>query len=203
MGIPRRHHAPYAPKLTTHSLSSQIAADDDDDDKENAPTHSSQHLPNPKKRAKTTTTATANTKATRTASRKVVMPSVLSPKSHNSRQLPRSPFKPNIAQAGRPASPVKPSLHAQYLAPPTQAAARAPSRQAKRGAADTDGRSSGASTTSAGTTIVTKPVAKRAPALKVPAKATTAGRKPAGAAKKENLPPVVPAAGGRTLRKRG
>ncbi|KAK6395073.1 hypothetical protein LTR65_001262 [Meristemomyces frigidus] len=192
--------------------SDQMAANDDDDDKENAPTQPTHDLPNPKKRAKT---ATANTKATRTASRKIVPSTVLSPKSHNSRTLPRSPFKPTIIASdkpslGRPPSPVKPSIP-QYLALPNPPASRAPSRQAKQigvtASEAEEGRSSEASTTSASTTIVTKPATKRAPAGAVKkaaaAKTTTAGRKPAAAAvKKENLPPV-PVAGGRTLRKRG
>ncbi|KAK4540831.1 hypothetical protein LTR36_008908 [Oleoguttula mirabilis] len=198
-------------KLTLF-LSDQMAANDDDDDKENAPTQPTHDLPNPKKRAKT---ATANTKATRTASRKIVPSTVLSPKSHNSRTLPRSPFKPTIIASdkpslGRPPSPVKPSIP-QYLALPNPPASRAPSRQAKQigvtASEAEEGRSSEASTTSASTTIVTKPATKRAPAGAVKkaaaAKTTTAGRKPAAAAvKKENLPPV-PVAGGRTLRKRG
>jgi len=169
------------------------------------PAESAQDLANPKKRTKTATAA--NMKATRTASRKVVPSNVLSPKSHNSRTLPRSPFKPVVPEkpaAMRPINPVKPSI--QHLAPP-KPTSRVPSRQGKRGAPtpEADLRSSEASNTSAGTTIVTKPAAatKRAPAVAkkpAPAKAPAVGRKPA--AKKENVPPV-PAGGGRTLRKRG
>ncbi|KAK3111284.1 hypothetical protein LTR53_013625 [Teratosphaeriaceae sp. CCFEE 6253] len=192
------------------------------DDKENAPASpAGVDLPNPKKRAKTTTTATANTKATRTVSRKGIAPpsSVLSPKSHNSRTLPRSPFrspeKPTAFQA-RPTSPVKPSI--QHLAPP-KAVGRAPSRQqAKRPvtamatAMDeemAEGRSSEASIASAGTTIVTKPAASRGragvkkAAASAIATAKTVGRPKAAAVKKENVPPVPAATGGRTLRKRG
>ncbi|KAI6820277.1 hypothetical protein KC340_g14193 [Hortaea werneckii] len=64
------------------------------DDKENAELPPND-LPNPKKRTKTATTA-ANTKpASRTASRKVpAPPGILSPRSHNSRTLPKSPIKP-------------------------------------------------------------------------------------------------------------
>ena len=72
-----------------------------------------------------------------------------------------------------------------------------------------EGRSSEASNTSAGTTIVTKPAAARkAPTAKkaaaVKTTATAVGRKPA-AVKKENVAPAaVPARGvGRMLRKRG
>ncbi|KAK5127033.1 hypothetical protein LTR85_008392 [Meristemomyces frigidus] len=209
--VPAKDHVPGAAMVARSPERKSVKRQSDqmtaDDDKENAPAQPSQDLPNPKKRAKT---ATANTKATRTASRKVVPSSVLSPKSHNSRTLPRSPFKPSTAQdkpaLGRPTSPIKPSIP-QYLAPPpANSTSRAPSRQTKRAvaASDTEGRSSEASTTSAGTTIVTKPATKRAPAAKkpaVPPKTTTAGRKPA-AVKKENVPPV-PATGGRTLRKRG
>ncbi|KAK3621483.1 hypothetical protein LTR56_013424 [Elasticomyces elasticus] len=213
----------------------------DDDDKENAPQPASsqqdqQHhdpLPNPKKRAKptpNTTTSTANTKATRTTSRKVianhpvvVVPApphggVLSPKSHNSRTLPRSPFKhPGLSPEKQAmverltgVSPVKQQIQQQqqqYMLAP-KAAVRAPSRQTKTPVEDIDeGRSSEGST---GTTIVTKPavskVGRLAAAKKaVVAKTTGAGGRKAAAAKKENLAPVagVPVGGGRTLRKRG
>jgi hypothetical protein len=189
---------------------------------------SSQDLPNPKKRAKPTPAATANTKATRTASRlkqqEIAPSTVLSPKSHNSRTLPRSPFKMGSSPekekptAARAPSPIKHS----NLAPPKQAASRPASRQvnSKRTAAtatasDTEGRISEASNTSAGTTIVTKlgNAAKRVPAAAAAAvgkkSATAAGKtaaaeRKAAAAKKENAPPApVPAGGGRTLRKRG
>ncbi|KAK5131853.1 hypothetical protein LTR08_000520 [Meristemomyces frigidus] len=238
--VPAQHRAlPLAPAPAIRSPepkslkrpSNEITTDPDKETALLLPPSPNPDLPNPKKRAKPTTTATANTKATRTASRKVLAPpNILSPKSHNSRTLPRSPFKslaPTQEPAlGRPASPVKPSLHhTQYPAPapapaPPRLAPRAPSRQhpAKRSAPvdenenENEGgpRSSEASNTSAGTTIVTKPAAKRA----APTAAKRAGvakaaagavRKP-GAAKKENVAPVAVApvvAGGRTLRKRG
>ncbi|KAK5681262.1 hypothetical protein LTS10_007024 [Elasticomyces elasticus] len=207
-----------------------------EDDKENAPQPASsqqdQHhhdpLPNPKKRAKPTpsSSTTANTKATRTASRKVVashpvvvVPApphggVLSPKSHNSRTLPRSPFKhPGLSPEKQAmverltgVSPVKQQLQQQYMLAP-KPATRAPSRQTKTPVEDIDevgeGRSSEGST---GTTIITKPAVSKVGRLAAGKKAVKAavGRKPA-VAKKENIAPVaaVPVGGGRTLRKRG
>ncbi|TKA83551.1 hypothetical protein B0A55_00525 [Friedmanniomyces simplex] len=217
--------SPERERKSLKRQSDQISTQNNNhDDKENAPApapiESTLDLPNPKKRVNTATT-TANTKATRTVSRKGPAPStVLSPKSHNSRTLPRSPFKPALspektAMLERLASPIKSSI--QHLAPPAKGGTQAPSRQTKRpGTAmeaeterdATEGRSSEASTTSAGTTIVTKPAtkvgrpagAKKATAATA-AKTTAVGRKPA-AAKKENVPPV-PVGGGRTLRKRG
>ncbi|KAK0250012.1 hypothetical protein LTS09_014892 [Friedmanniomyces endolithicus] len=208
------------------------ANNDANDDKENAPAPTEleptqpQDLPNPKKRVKTATTTVANTKATRTVSRKGPAPptsTILSPKSHNSRTLPRSPFKPalspeKIALIDRLASPVKQLT--QHLAPPAKVPSRAPSRQAKRlvtalGTAQetemaTEGRSSEASTTSAGTTIVTTKTASKVGRLPAAKKTTVAktttlgGRKAAAVVKKENVPPVpLPVGGGRTLRKRG
>ncbi|KAK0936359.1 hypothetical protein LTR29_012032 [Friedmanniomyces endolithicus] len=183
-------------------------------------------FPTPKKRVKTATTTVANTKATRTVSRKGPAPptsTILSPKSHNSRTLPRSPFKSalspeKIALIDRLASPVKQLT--QHLAPPAKVPSRAPSRQAKRlvtalGMAQetgmaTEGRSSEASTTSAGTTIVTTKTASKVGRLPAAKKTTVAktttlgGRKAAAVVKKENVPPVpLPVGGGRTLRKRG
>ncbi|KAK5708800.1 hypothetical protein LTR17_020343 [Elasticomyces elasticus] len=208
-----------------------------EDDKENAPQpassqqdqHHHEPLPNPKKRAKPTPTSstTANTKATRTASRKVVanhpvvvVPApphggVLSPKSHNSRTLPRSPFKhPGLSPEKQAmverltgVSPVKQQIQQQqqYLMAP-KAAVRAPSRQTKTPVEDLDeveGRSSEGST---GTTIVTKPAVSKVGRLAAGKKAVKAavGRKPA-VAKKENVVPasVAVVGGGRTLRKRG
>ncbi|KAK6404555.1 hypothetical protein LTR81_020627 [Elasticomyces elasticus] len=214
---------------------------DNDDDKENAPQpvssqqdqHHHEPLPNPKKRAKPTpSSTTANTKATRTASRKivashtvVVVPAapphggVLSPKSHNSRTLPRPPFKhPGLSPEKQAmverltgVSPAKQQIQQQYMLAP-KPAPRAPSRQTKTPVNDIDegeveGRTSEGST---GTTIITKqPVSKvgRLAAAKkaVVAKTTGAGGRKAAAAKKENIVPVaaVPVGGGRTLRKRG
>ncbi|KAK6410280.1 hypothetical protein LTR95_018219, partial [Oleoguttula sp. CCFEE 5521] len=137
------------------------------DDKENQPASSQQpldSLPQPKKRAKPTPAATANIKATRAVSRKG--PSVLSPRSHNSRNLPKSPFKPYaspekfypsapMAAARSPVRPVLSNLHA--TAAPSS---RAPSRQVRRVVTavevESAGRESETSTSSAETTIVTK-----------------------------------------------
>ncbi|KAK5690794.1 hypothetical protein LTR97_011955 [Elasticomyces elasticus] len=217
-----------------------ISVNNDDDDKENAPQPASSQqdhyhhepLPNPKKRAKPTpSSTTANTKATRTASRKVVashpvvvVPApphggVLSPKSHNSRTLPRSPFKhPGLSPEKQAmverltgVSPAKQQIQQQYMLAP-KPAPRAPSRQTRTPVNDIDegeveGRTSEGST---GTTIITKqPVSKlgRLAAAKkaVVAKTTGAGGRKAAAAKKENIVPVAaaPVGGGRTLRKRG
>ena len=165
-------------------------------------------LPNPKKRAKTAATkpptAAANTKASR--SKNPLASTVLSPKSHNSRTLPRSPFK---------ASPEK---------PPAKPAAvgRVASRQptTKKGPApapassEVEGRSSGVSDSSAGTTIVIKPAAAGARSRGAPARKAVTGSKTAAvgvaakkttaaaAARKENLAPAPAAAavGGRSLR---
>ncbi|EMC93170.1 hypothetical protein BAUCODRAFT_36836 [Baudoinia panamericana UAMH 10762] len=175
----------------------------EDEDKENAPANASHDLANPKKRAKT---ATANTKATRTASRKGAPSTVLSPKSHNSRTLAQSPARnmpsPVRTTMVRPLSPVKPSM--QHLAPP-KPSSRTLSRQALRPltAMESEGRSSEVSTASAGTTIVTKPAAKKAAATRKPAvgKTATTAKKPA-VAKKEAAAPAA-TGGGRTLRKRG
>ncbi|KAK3722208.1 hypothetical protein LTR37_002641 [Vermiconidia calcicola] len=212
-------------KRSSDEISTASPAENNaEDDKENAPVQPSssqaaQHdLPNPKKRAKTALAATANTKAARTASRKVVPSTVLSPKSHNSRTLPRSPFKmsgspekPSI----RPISPVKPA------APTGRAGAtRTASRQASKKyltapvGIENEGRSSEASNASTGTTvIVTKAAgAKGRPAAAGAKKATAstaaksgggAKKTTAAAAKKENVPPVPTAAAGRSLRKRG
>ncbi|KXL44218.1 MAG: hypothetical protein FE78DRAFT_71928 [Acidomyces sp. 'richmondensis'] len=163
-------------------------------------------LPNPKKRTRThgpPAAATANTKATRTASRKaptttaVVGGGVLSPKSHNSRTLPRSPLKsmPSSEKSTRPVSPVKPAVAAVTR--------RLQSQQ--RGAVECEGRSSGGSeSSSAGTTIVRKAssaVVKKGVGKKVGA--VTAGGKTVSAGKKAGTTVPPPGGGGRTLRKRG
>jgi Nbl1 / Borealin N terminal len=77
----------------------------------------------PKKRTKTTMAGSSEAgpvRATRTASRKVDPSKVLSPKSHNSRQLPQSPFKqptsPGKSYLARPISPVKPGTVAAATA---------------------------------------------------------------------------------------
>ncbi|KAK6424130.1 hypothetical protein LTR95_016424 [Oleoguttula sp. CCFEE 5521] len=189
------------------------------DDKENNPTSSHQQqpldsLPQPKKRAKPTSAATANTKATRAVSRKG--PSVLSPRSHNSRNLPKSPFKPYaspeklypsapMAAARSPVRPVLSTLHA--TAAPSS---RAPSRQAKRVVTavevESAGRESETSTSSAETTIVTKAaVGRKAVGVKKVGVAGAGARSTVSAAakRKEVLSAPAPMATGRTLRKRG
>ncbi|KXT12472.1 hypothetical protein AC579_7336 [Pseudocercospora musae] len=160
------------------------------DDKENVPSEQ-QDIANPKKRTKTAT-VTANTKATRT--RNAGPAGVLSPRSHNSRNLPQSPIKPagGLSEKG-PAT--RPMTGVQAV---VTRITRAPSRQTKRPgtAQESEGRASEGSTTSAGTTIVTKPGTRKAavPKKTAPAK-SVAGRK-AAATK------VEPAAATRTLRKR-
>lgn len=189
-----------------------------DEDKENAPTEPWAHdLPNPKKRTKTAT-ATANTKATRTASQKAP-PTVLSPRSANSRTLPRSPLKQASPEkpaftTARPASPVKPIV-THTNANSSKPSSRAPSRQTKRpaparGAAlSSEGLESEISTTSTGTTgttVVTKQAAaKKAPATRKAAatKTTTAAAAKKTTKKEAAAPAPAPPAGGRTLRKRG
>ncbi|KAK3675495.1 hypothetical protein LTR78_004578 [Recurvomyces mirabilis] len=189
-------------------MSDQIARNEGDD-KENAPTSELDHeLPNPKKRAKTNT---ANTKATRTVSRKAVPANVLSPRSHNSRTLPKSPFKAVVTSPFKShMSPVKPV----YLGvPPSAASSRAPSRQqTKRPAtvmsSDVEGRSSEASNTSAGTTIIHKAAAKGRAVVKKPVAvaksavaSATGGKK--GGRKAVAEVPVAATSSGRTLRRRG
>ncbi|KAK3076525.1 hypothetical protein LTS18_012776, partial [Coniosporium uncinatum] len=89
----------------------------------NAISHSSDDKENegvdidvPKKRAKTSSAMPANARTERAASRKEVPPTVLSPKSHNSRTLPRSPLKAPSSPAksflARPVSPLKPATTA-------------------------------------------------------------------------------------------
>ncbi|KAF2169844.1 hypothetical protein M409DRAFT_52335 [Zasmidium cellare ATCC 36951] len=165
------------------------------DDKENIPSNPASELANPKKRTKTTG-AVANSKATRTASRKAGPARVLSPKSHNSRTLPQSPIKPSTLSPEK-ALPAQPQLSAQPA--PAKRSTRAPSRQTKRAGAATDGtegRTSEASNSSAGTTIITKSGKRKqppAPKKTTTAKAAPTGKKPA--AVKQDVP-------GRTLRKR-
>jgi hypothetical protein len=159
-----------------------------------------------------TTAPTVEAKPTRPASRKgaiATTTTVLSPKSHNPRVPPRSPLKSSFAEktssiAAKSSSPVKSTA-------PTSSnpSSRAPSRQTKRpGTALSTvttgkGRESEGSATSAGTTIVSKPGAKKsAPTRKPPtAKLPAATTKRAAAVKKEPVVPA-PAAAGRTLRKR-
>ncbi|KAF2773230.1 hypothetical protein EJ03DRAFT_347757 [Teratosphaeria nubilosa] len=203
--VPAKDPAPTIPPRSPlrNSVKRHSDAMEAHEDKEDEP---AEDLTHPKKRAKTVTVA--NTKAARTASKKLAPPAaappkVLSPKSHNSRTYPQSPFKKNSStkrSMGRPTSPVKPPS----LAPPKQTT-RPANRQTKREPdGENQGRSSEASDTSNGTTIVHKVGAKKAPpaAKKVAtAKTTAAGRK--AATTKENAPPPAAATGGRTLRKRG
>lgn len=178
------------------------------ENKENADT---QHeLANPKKRTKTAT-APANSK---TARSKAAPTTVLSPKSHNAHTRPRSASKPKALDktsrpAVRPASPVKPG-YPLASSTPSRPSSRAPSRQTKTAAnkrpatANGERRDSQSSNLSAGTTIVTKPGAKKAaPARKAPTAKTTAttATKRGPAVKKDPIA-SPPAAGGRTLRKR-
>ncbi|OQO06364.1 hypothetical protein B0A48_08953 [Cryoendolithus antarcticus] len=189
------------------------------DDKENQPASSQQQqpldsLPQPKKRAKPTQAATANTKATRAVSRKG--PSVLSPRSHNSRNLPKSPFKPHaspekfyasapMAATRSPVRPVLSTLHA-----PAAPSSRAPSRQAKRVVTavevESAGRESETSTSSAETTIVTKAAVGRNAVWVKKVGVAGAGAKStvsAAAKRKDVATAPAPVATGRTLRKRG
>ncbi|EME87450.1 uncharacterized protein MYCFIDRAFT_62423 [Pseudocercospora fijiensis CIRAD86] len=149
-------------------------------------------IANPKKRTKTAT-VTANTKATR--SRNAGPAGVLSPRSHNSRNLPQSPIKPTGGLTEK-APMMRPANGVQAV---VTRVTRAPSRQTKRPgtAQESDGRASEGSTTSAGTTIVSKPVTRKAAAPKktAPAKSVAGGRKAA-------VTKAEPAAATRTLRKR-
>ena len=167
-------------------------------------------LPNPKKRAKTAATkppaaAAANTKASR--SKNPLASTILSPKSHNSRTLPRSPFK--VSPEKPPAKPVAVGRAASRLQTAKKAPAPAPA------SSEVDGRSSGVSDSSAGTTIVNKPAAAGARSRGAPARKAVTGSKTAAvgvaakkttaaavAARKENLAPAPAAAavGGRSLR---
>ena len=138
-------------------------------DKEN--THADHDLMMPKKRAKATITAaqgpvTANSRATRTASRKIVPSQVLSPKSNNSRTLPRSPFKssgamsPPKSHLARPTSPLKPSAPVPVVEKPAVRTGRAASRQARGGPnivpSAATGRGKGTVTAAVGAAAITK-----------------------------------------------
>ncbi|KAI7625000.1 hypothetical protein KC319_g1897 [Hortaea werneckii] len=131
------------------------------DDKENAELPPND-LPNPKKRAKTAaTTTTANPKpASRTASRKVpAPPGILSPRSHNSRTLPKSPIKAaGEKEPSKFLSPTKPTTATVGGGGP---GSRAPSRaqqqqqpNIKRPVSRTSTTTSRRSAGSTGTTIV-------------------------------------------------
>jgi hypothetical protein len=178
------------------------------ENKENA--YAQGEIPNPKKRTKTATAAPTAT--TKTASRKPAPTTVLSPKSNNTHALPRSPIKSTTIEklssfaSSRPASPMKPTVSSSMTRSPNPSS-RAQSRQTKRPVTvrtaplTSERRESDGSSTSAGTTVVSKAGAKKAaPARKAPtAKAPAATTKRAPTAKKE---PAAPPVGGRTLRKR-
>lgn len=192
-------------------------------------------IENPKKRVKTTApiSAVPIKPAARTTSRKPGPATVLSPKSHNSRTLPVSPFKTT--------SPLKDSALPKPSARSTTAASKATrpqSRQIKRPVAQpaatvnltADNRPSSGSDVSSGTTIMVK---RTAPATAATKKATTAaagapksrtagiknalssltGSKRAATKKAAAAAPTASTAtansastttvGGRTLRKRG
>lgn len=191
-------HARTLPRLRLTSRSDHFG----DENKENAPAASHDLPNNPKKRVKTA--MAPNPKATRTISQKSVPSTVLSPRSANSRTLPKSPFKtvpsPEKSMFNRPPSPVKPAV------PP-----RATSRTTKRavpGSAtyvEPGSRNSEASNSSAATTIVHKPAppTKARAAARKGATATTAAASRKAVAKQEVAAPAPAAAAGRTLRKRG
>ncbi|KAF1989642.1 hypothetical protein K402DRAFT_326214 [Aulographum hederae CBS 113979] len=139
-------------------------------DKENADIHH-EDLNMPKKRVKTAAEPTKAGPASRQPSRAKLNPStVLSPKSHNSRTLPRSPIKapssPQKSFLARPTSPVKApnstatataSLAAMVADKPTRAAAaRAPSRQAATTTATGLGRGKRVAPPSASTAAVAR-----------------------------------------------
>ena len=205
-GTKRQRYAVLAPDRALHfktdpSSDFISAATADENDKENAPAPQ-EPLPNPKKRVKT---ATANTKASRNKLLPPAPSNVLSPRSHNSQTLPRSPFK-SIANNYSPEKGIPRPVFSPFKARPSVAvpASRAPSRQVKRVEPTSDEtRQSGGSDSSAGTTIVRKePGGKKAVAGKKTAAVGKAA--PKKVAKKENeVPaPAAVAAGGRTLRKR-
>lgn len=207
MQIKERKRQRYGRTVPRFSINTTDANSSDQistasDDKENEDT---QDLAPPKKRAKPMTSTAAS--ATANTARPVARKAVLSPRSHNSRTLPRSPFKAaerSIAQVTRPASPAK-TQAAKTTA--TRTATRPQQQQRNATNSDDGGRTSEASTTSASTTIVTKTTAaskgktwagKKAATAANAVKAATTGKRTAAATKKENVPP----AGGRSLRKR-
>ncbi|KAI7525081.1 hypothetical protein KC331_g17740 [Hortaea werneckii] len=195
------------------------------DDKENAELPPND-LPNPKKRTKTATTS-ANTKpASRTASRKVpAPPGILSPRSHNSRTLPKSPIKPTgEKESSKFLSPTKPPTTTVSSGPGSRAPSRAQQQQpnSKRPVSRTSIATTRRSAGSTGTTIVKSsssaasqnqapapaPVVKKGPGRPATAKqsavstaaaktaaAAGVGGKKGAAAKKENLAPGAATAG--------
>jgi len=191
--------------LHANSINSDQISTLDNDDKENE--NSTQDLPQPKKRAKTTNTNAANTKATRTVSRKGT---VLSPKSYNASAIPRSPVRPTTGALGPPPrslSPVKALPALPQKGGPTRKASKPQLAAAGKTEQASEGRSSDASNTSAGTTIVKKSGTGKGKARAAKSVTSAAARVAAAskkaiastaAVKKENVPP----SGGRTLRRR-
>ncbi|KAI7163631.1 hypothetical protein KC349_g1157 [Hortaea werneckii] len=196
------------------------------DDKENTELPPND-LPNPKKRAKTAATTTAaNPKpASRTASRKVpAPPGILSPRSHNSRTLPKSPIKPTgEKEPSKFLSPTKATTTTVASGPGSRAPSRAQQQQpnSKRPVSRTSTATTRRSAGSTGTTIVKSssaasqnqppapaPVVKKGPGRPATAKqsavstaaaktaaAAGVGSKKGAAAKKENLAPGAATAG--------
>jgi hypothetical protein len=201
----------------------------------------------PKKRTKTvagSSSAAPAARGGRATSRKVVDPSkVLSPKSHNSRQLPQPPLKapssPGKSYLARPVSPAKPgssvataTASLASMVGPAEGSRRAPrtatrpgqhataasagptgSLRGKRGTAAppvsqkqgrgrTISNSSDNSTTSVGTTIVTKNTAPARKGLvgKMTGMASAASKR--ATAKREIPAPSASGNGGRVLRAR-
>ena len=116
----KRSRRVLMPESAMHSILTSCSDAMDLADKENN-TQSIEAIPNPKKRAKTTTAA---------RSRQATNPStVLSPKSANSRALPQSPMRPELNSPQKlylanPTSPLK-TISPIKLASPAKAAAAA------------------------------------------------------------------------------
>ncbi|WPH00039.1 Hypothetical protein R9X50_00286200 [Acrodontium crateriforme] len=176
-------------RYTVKRKSDQISIDDD---KENASVQTTEDLANPKKRTKNVGPVA---KVARTASKKGGPTGVLSPRSHNSRTMQRSPVKSALSPRSHNVSR---AIGSPVKTAPTKSTTRAPTRQTKRTVSQEE-RSSDASNMSTGTTIVHKPATKKATTTRKPPvpKATTT-KKPA--VKKETAAPA--ASTGRTLRKR-
>jgi hypothetical protein len=135
-------------------------------------------LENPKKRTKTTTATASSsalqvqgTRGGRAASRKVIDPSkVLSPKSHNSRQLPQSPLKapapasPAKSYLARPISPVKPAA-AVLTATASHASLVSQADGSRKPAGRPAKQTTAASSASTGTARGRRGVAAAAPAV--------------------------------------
>ncbi|KAF1823415.1 uncharacterized protein K489DRAFT_409276 [Dissoconium aciculare CBS 342.82] len=178
------------PRKTTTKRKSEVMSKVDDKEN-NQPME--QEIANPKKRTKTAAanSATANIKATRTVSRRGGPTAVLSPRSHNSRTMPRSPIKSdNPVNDSRTTTTTSRTVVSANK--PTAAAARAASRQAatrtvSATATDHDSRPSDASNNSVTTTIVKSSSTRaknKASAATRTAVATTAKSSRAPAARK-------------------